>query len=789
MLLTEVGDRMKKFRFIFVILFTLFIFNAKVQALTGTVNVNDALYLRESQSSSSNIITSFSNGTVLTILDTNGSSCSDGGKWYKVSYNSYTGYVCGAYVILNSSTSTTNNEDDSYDRNNYANAPSKDGTIMCYEDTGSLGIRSSVNGSRTGKVVDCGEEVDVLETVEQVTVSSSGSVCPFWYKIQRSSDTGYICGYYVNTTKLSTTAENYYKSNSNGDTKANYTAKLKEDGFPDSYINYLLELHARYPKWNFVAEKINLNFDDVVDGESVETRNVFDRRTPSSYDVGYLSTASFSYNILTNTFKAANISDVEHYNASREAIAYYLDPRNYLNEKYIFAFETLAYDSTQTSSVVSTLLSSQTFWPTIYSNYYNKKEAIQDSTGNVSDDVVKASQSIGISASHVAGRMKQELGNMSTSDARIGGNFTYGGTNYSGYYNFFNIKSSCSNCSSIYAGYAKEQGWNTPYKGIYGGAAFMYNGYISVNQDTLYYEKFDVSRSSGNYTHQYMQNLVAPVTEGGKKYDSYYNSSRSYLNGTITFVIPVYNNMPSYTVTAPKLGNPNNYLKDLKIDNNTVSQFNYETYNYNVYLSSNVSSVNVTASVIDSNAKVSGTGTIAISSNNQTNTITVTAQNGKKRNYTITFIRQSSNPTTVSDAMNHSGFKYNDNYLFGIEVGTNVSNFVGNVVSYNNTISVSIKSSSGVDKTKDSFRTGDKVTVTGSDGSKTYTAIIYGDVNGDGLIDKNDLLYVQSKAFGYTTLDTIKTVAADINKDGKVDKNDLLYVQSHVFGYSKISQG
>ena len=749
-------------------------FGVKVQALTGTVNVNDALYLRKGASSTSDIITSFSNGTVLTILDTNGSSCDGGGKWYKVSYGSYTGYVCGTYVVLNNISSETNNEDDSYDRNNYSTAPSGDGTIMCYEDTGDVTLRTSANGSYGSVKVSCGEEV----TINSVVETNNGY---WWYHITSDRGSGYINNIYVNTTVLTPTAEAYYKSNSNGDTKESYTKKLTAAGFPTSYINYLLELHARYPKWNFVAEKINLDFDDVVDGEAIDERSLLDRRN-NAFDVGYLSTASFSYDILNDSFIVSD--ETGHYNASKEAIAYYMDPRNYLNQKYIFAFETLNYSSNQSTSLVSSIISNQSFFNSIYSKNWS------DGTNSASGDIVKACSVADISALHVATRIKQEMGtSLTTTDSRLGGAFTYNRASYSGYYNFFNIKSSCKNCSSIYAGYAYENGWNTPYKGILGGANFLAKNYISINQDTIYYQKFDVSTTDGNYTHQYMQNLAAPISEGGATYTGYLSSLKSYLDTAITFVIPVYNNMPNYAVTAPSLGNPNNYLKDLTVNGTTVSQFNYATYNYNVYLDSNVSSVSIGATAINTSASVKGGGKISITSNEQVQTVSVTSQNGKVRNYTITFKRQTSNPTTISDAMNHSGFKYNDSYLFGIEVGTNVTNLIGNITSYNNTIGIEITSSSGAVKTNDSFRTGDKIKINGSDGSKTYTAVIFGDVNGDGLIDKNDLLYVQSKAFGYTTFDSLKTVAADINKDGKVDKNDLLYVQSHVFGYSKINQG
>jgi len=186
---------------------------------------------------------------------------------------------------------------------------------------------------------------------------------------------------------------------------------------------------------------------------------------------------------------------------------------------------------------------------------------------------------------------------------------------------------------------------------------------------------------------------------------------------------------------------------------------------------------------------LSGTGNVDINSNDMTKDIIVTAQNGKKRIYTIRFTRDADSSITTIEAMNNSGFKYNDNYVFGINVGTNVSEFIGNITSYNNSTTVVIKDSSGNIKTNASFKTGDIVSVTGSDGTKIYTALIYGDVNGDGFIDKNDLLYVQSAVFGYVNLNSLKTSASDINKDGKVDKNDLLYVQSHVFGYSTINQG
>lgn len=764
----------------YLLFIVLFLFSPNVFALTGTVNVNDSLTLRDAPSTSGKMITKFYNATELTILNTNagtGNGCS--GAWYQVQYGRYTGYSCGDFIILNSeNTPIYDGEDASYVKSNYDKAPSMDGTIMCYEDTGALGLRSSANGSKTGKVVNCGEEVNVLETVDK-----PNTTCPYWYKVSNGRDTGYVCGYYVNTTKLSSTAQNYYNNQTNGDTVESYQNKLKSLGFPDSYFPYLLELHARHSNWNFVAEKINLKFGDAVIGESGNGASLLQG---SAFDKGYLSTASITYNLFTDTFSAYE-SEPGYYNASREAIAYYMDPRNYLNEKYIFAFETLGYSSNQNASVVSSILSGQSFWPSIY-QYYNRANAIRDTKGNVNDDVVDVSSKIGISAVHVASRMKQEITGLSTSDSRIGGTFTYNGSSFSNYYNFFNIKSRCTNCSSIYSGYAYEQGWNTPYKGIYGGASFMYNGYISLNQDTIYYEKFDVSTTNGHYTHQYMQNLAAPVQEGGIKHKGYVNGLSSYLNTDITFVIPVYDDMPTFSVTAPKLGSPNNYLKGLTVDGGSVANFSYDTYNYNVYLDKNKTSVTIGAMTMVGSANASGTGNVAINSDNQTNQVIVTAENGRTRVYTINFIRESMDATTIGDAMNHSGFKYNDNYVFGINVGTNVAQLIGNVASYNHSVGVVIKDTSGNIKTNDSFKTGDIVTITGSDETKTYTVIIYGDVNGDGKITAVDYVNVKNYIMQASNLSGGYLAAADVNKDGKITAVDYVQIKNSIMGKSSITQ-
>lgn len=856
---------------LFNILFVIIIFfmgSSNVLALTGVVNVNDSLTLRDAPSTSGKKITSFYNNTEVTILDINAGSSSGCNNWYKVQYGDYVGYSCGEYIIVNNEEQKSDTEDDSYVKSNYDKAPGKDGTIMCYEDAGSLGIRSSAGGNKTGALVNCGEEINIKETVEK-----KGTTCPYWYKIERGSDTGYICGYFVNTTKLSSTALNYYNNEVNGDTIENYKVKLTEAGFPESYHSYLLEIHARYPGWKFVAEKMPMKFGDAIAGEAGNGANLLQG---SVFDKGYLSTASHTYNLWSDTFYEYD-GEPGYYNASREAIAYYMDPRNYLNEKYIFAFETLGFSINQDAGVVSSILKSQSFWPEIY-KYYDKEDAIKDSQGNVFDDVVHASSNVGISAVHVASRIKQEISGLDITDSRIGGSFTYSGVNYSNHYNFFNIKSRCTNCSSIYSGYAFEKSWNTPYKGIYGGASFMYDGYISLNQDTIYYEKFDVSTNNGHYTHQYMQNITAPLTEGVETYTSY-NSISGLLDEALVFIIPVYDDMPEERVEAPSNLSPNSYLKSIKVDNEEIEGFSYDKFDYSMEVSSDVSSVDVSVSTVNSGASVLGNGTITLeegenkielvvtaengnvstynvvinrqikeedivlSNTNSLESITieeiefefdkdtleynlevpfetnkinisyeleddtanieadnevelivglnkiniaVTAENGDVRTYTLNITRKE---VAMSEVLNATGVKYNNEnkYIYGIDVDTSTDSLIENIKSVSTSISVVIKDSEG--KVKSGvFATGDKVIISDGETTTTYEVLIYGDVTGDGVIDKLDYLAVLRHYYKYKEYNGVYKEAADADKNGVIDKLDFLAVLKDYYGYKAIEQ-
>ena len=724
--------------------------------------------------------------TEVDVLEKNVGSTSGCSNWFKIRYNNKDGYGCGNYLSTtkgssnsnSSSNSTSNNtstssdyvvEDDTYDKSRY-NTRAKDGTIMCYEDSTNLGLRATPGGTSVGSI-SCGEAVTIQETYESGTNTS----CDYYYKVSTGSKSGYVCGYFVNTIKLTPKAETYYSTNGN---KATYTNELKNKGFPDSYIPYLLEIHARHPNWKFSAENVNKNFTNAVIGESGNGTSLIQA---SAFSQGYFSMNSNTFNILADKFSYYP-DEGDFLNASKESIAYFMDPRNYLNYKYIFAFETLGFSENQNASVVNDIIKSQEFWPSLYTN---------GSTG-AANDIVNASREENISPMHVAARIKQEVSGLTTSDSRLGGSFKYNGNNYNGYYNFFNIKSKCTNCSSIYAGYAYEHGWNTTYKGIKGGANFMAVNYIALNQDTLYYEKFDVSRSSGSYEHQYMQNVAATFQEGGMKYKGYVDENKSYLNTAIEFVIPVYTNMSTYAVTAPSVGNPNNYLKDIKVNGTTISGFSHLKQSYNMNLASNVTSVNISATKINNNATVSGVGNININSNNQATTIVVRAENGKTREYVINFTRESSNTggqtnsITIDEIMRATGYRYSGNELSGISLNTDASVLLNKLKSYSNNVYLTNSSNNRI--TSGILKTADILNVTANDGSKKYSILLYGDPSGDGKVTSLDYVKIKNHILKRSNLSGVYFKAADIDKNGSITSLDYVKVKNHILGRTKITQ-
>lgn len=309
--------------------------------------------------------------------------------------------------------------------------------------------------------------------------------------------------------------------------------------FPESYKPYLRKLHAKYPSWKFEADFNKLKWSDALEAESQKGTSAISHLYPS-----------LIFKDETNP-DGIVVDGYTWYAPAKDAVAYYLDPRNFLTDKHMFMFEKLSYNSSQDSAVAGILKGS----------FMDDNFTEDGKNKTYADAFIEAGKATGVSSVHLASRSLLEMGTTKSSAAS--------GTvpGYEGFYNFYNIGAT-SGADNYLKGLqkAKDEGWNSIQKAITGGANFIGLGYITKGQYTLYYQKFNVAsdRVYNPYTHQYQTNIMAPSTEASSIYNSYKGIDK--LSSAYTFTIPVYDNMPStaYKVSRTDTVGGNDYTEEEK---------------------------------------------------------------------------------------------------------------------------------------------------------------------------------------------------------------------------------
>ena len=204
---------------------------------------------------------------------------------------------------------------------------------------------------------------------------------------------------------------------------------LRAQGFSESYIEDLAALQKAHPNWKFVAFKTGIDFDDAVKGELAGTPT-------------------------TETNLRA-----------------YLDPRNWLNEKYIFQFESIKKsDAVQSVSSVNAILKNT--WMA------NSKITYLDTLGNsktvdevasYSNAMIKASNDTNLSANYIAAKIRQENGGATYSATAVCGTRPP----FQGIFNYFNIGA-----------------YTTAMDGLAWAA-----GFLKANKDTVLYDSTNATAS------------------------------------------------------------------------------------------------------------------------------------------------------------------------------------------------------------------------------------------------------------------------------------------------------
>lgn len=493
-----------------------------------------------------------------------------------------------------------------------------------------LNVRSGAGTgySKTG-TVSYGDSLTILSE----TTYSSGAK---WYKISCGNVTGYVSAAYVQLTS----------SGSQGSSDADFESYMTKQGFPESYKPYLRKLHEQHPKWIFTAQKLGVDWNTALKEECVVGRNL----VHSSALASWKSMEKGAYDFNGGYWYGLDGSWVA---ASKEIIMYYMDPRNFLNDTYIFMFENQSYDpSYQTESGVKTILA-DTFMSGSYTCPDTKKKYTYSQT------FMDAAKKSGVSPYHLASRCRNEQG-VNGAPQSLG---TVKG--YENYFNFFDIQAyatSTMTAAEMGCKYAKTTNptyllpWTNQYKSIVGGSIFLGTGYITKGQDTLYLQKFDmVDGGNGLYYHQYMTCVFGQANEAISLKNAY---SQDILNSAMEFKIPVYNNMPDKLCPKPtSSGDNNNYLKSLSVSGTSISpKFDKFTTSYTAKVNAEISSVTVNANPLGKSAKVSGKGKVSLKTGENTVKVTCTAASGVKRTYTIKITRKAASQTLQQGDVN--GDKY-----------------------------------------------------------------------------------------------------------------------------------
>ena len=85
---------------------------------------------------------------------------------------------------------------------------------------------------------------------------------------------------------------------------------------------------------------------------------------------------------------------------------------------------------------------------------------------------------------------------------------------------------------------------------------------------------------------------------------------------------------------------------------------------------------------------------------------------------------------------------------------------------------------------KDATPVGNQMPYIVRNGTYTGGVTLNGDVNGDGMVDMHDAMYLAKYLLSKDGFETIDKEAADVNGDGKITTHDAMYIAKHVIGAS-----
>lgn len=761
-----------------------------------------------------------------------------GDQWYSISFEwegaTLNGYVVAAFVALDPVIVET--------------AIDRPGII---DNTSTANIRTGP-GTDHSRITSLrqGTAVQVLAQVEGQPTDTMGNQ---WYRLEFVLDgttrTGYVVAAYVSF---------------DPQPDPDFEALLDAEGFPESYRPGLRRLHAKFPQWQFKTVPTGLKFADAVNIMYTPGYSLI----PNSYNDAWKSLDERYYDWYTNQWRPYDGTVDPWVMCDPAYIAYHMDPRNMMSEKDIFQFEALSDQAeVYLEAGVEVILRGSFMGSTRFT--YPDPDTGADTKITYAQAFIHASQFSNVSPYHLAARSRIEVVHRDGSaSASATGLFSQALAakslpvvyDYDGYYNFYNIGASHSTqpLGNIRNGleYAKfgpdrkpEQTetddkilipWSDRYRSIVGGSLMIGRNYVHASdlnpayadQNTIYLQKFNVGLAEKRrYWHFYMASILAPLSEGGRMYSAYIQTNS--LSHPITFLLPIYDEMPESCPKPAATGNPNNWLETLSVEGHSLTpSFDAAvTENYSLIVDHTVDRIDITATPVSAKSGVSGAGSVELQYGENQIDILVTAENGSVRTYSMTVLRQndpslplptptptptptgSPTPTPTPTApvtptpkptptptptpapiplelTSRGGLQLGDNLLTGLDP-VDKANTADKVLAG---LNIPQGCSARIIDTNQRVVTG--LVGTGCqvqlihNGAvvKSYTVILYGDANGDGWISSADLNRIFEHVLRKTSLTGAFSTAADVDRNGRISSADFARIFNHILRKNILEQ-
>lgn len=459
-------------------------------------------------------------------------------------------------------------------------------------------------------------------------------------------------------------------------------------------------LKNEHPNWNFKILYTGIDWNEAITyqytGHGSSPKNLVP--DSSSYRGDWVCAYCGDKKYDSGSWKCASIS----------AIKYMMDPRASLNSSDIFQFLELSYNN--------------------QSGYSRDvlKQMVNGSFLNIDsyiDKIMSACKNANVNPYYIVARILQEHGKNGSTLTKGQG---YNGQ-YVGYYNVFNIGATGSNKEKVILNglaKAKSYGWTSMELSLEGGIKILANSYIAVGQNTLYFQKFDVENSDGKlYWHQYMQNILAAQNEGTTLRKTFEDINA--INNEYTFVIPVYENMPSNTSQRPSTTSSSGVTDTELVKINVTSSLKMRNEPNGSQIKGYLYNGEIATRIEKASSKINGTYWDKL----------------LKSDGTVGYVAR-----TTYDY--ESTYK---EYIVLVAGSSNTGN--SNNSSTNNNTPVN----------------------TGAEGENTK-----GDVNGDGKITSGDYVLIKNSIMGNYNLSDSQKNLADYNEDGKITSGDYVLVKNKI---------